>query len=292
MKNLVRALAARALGIEPVLLPRTGSLFEERIEASWEQTGLMEVIAEVTSPPRGRGVTSAESVIRDAQPVEPHRLPAGSDRASGRVSERAPQMPPDGGLQARRADGRRGDAGRDSTAAPTSQVPVIPESAGGRRSSESGGETRNRPRDVREHSAILANPAATNRSPATAISPEAVPSGRSSIPTAAAFSGEARSGGPRRGTDQPAPGAPASLDQHAPPSSSAAGRLGIPEQRLATRQPSAIAPTPDDSVVNVTIGRIEIRAIHAPAVKPTASKPSPFPSLEDYLQRTSESRAR
>jgi hypothetical protein len=48
-----------------------------------------------------------------------------------------------------------------------------------------------------------------------------------------------------------------------------------------------------ETVVNVTIGRVELRAVRqaAPAKPTEVSASRPFPSLDEYLQRTSEGRA-
>ncbi|WP_143097370.1 hypothetical protein [Myxococcus fulvus] len=50
--------------------------------------------------------------------------------------------------------------------------------------------------------------------------------------------------------------------------------------------PPAVTQTPEAPVINVTIGRIEVRAV-APAAPPRSvpARPSASPSLEDYLAR-------
>jgi hypothetical protein len=47
----------------------------------------------------------------------------------------------------------------------------------------------------------------------------------------------------------------------------------------------------EQPVIQVTIGRVEVRAITPPQAAAPPARRRPFPSLEEYLERTSEARA-
>jgi hypothetical protein len=53
---------------------------------------------------------------------------------------------------------------------------------------------------------------------------------------------------------------------------------------LPAREPSVEAPPPEP-VINVTIGRIEIRATNAPAPPKRTAAATPALSLDDYLNK-------
>ena len=284
--NLVQVLAARALGREPSITPRTGSLFEERVESSLEQPRLMEVIDEITTRPRIPAVASSQPAMRGSQSRDSQRLPAAPNSRRGHVSEPAPLVPANGAPKAARGEGRQGERhpnlSHDAIATARSDLKAVPAGARTRQHETQDGRRKESPRPA----AAVAPVVRRTRSP------EDRRALGSSTPTDGPFSIQAAPPSPEYGTGSPSPGVLPTLDRPLPDPSAAASSAATVEQWPATSKPQAQARTPEESVINVTIGRIEVRAIHAPPTKPLAPKPPPFPSLDEYLHRTGEGRVR
>jgi hypothetical protein len=107
---------------------------------------------------------------------------------------------------------------------------------------------------------------------------------------------------PARRRDRSAP-APALLPSRSPAADAAASPQLVPDARMAveriflTPPPASRQQRPDDRrdhdwaepaapTVNITIGRVEVRAVTAPAAKPRAEARGPQPlGLDEYLKR-------
>jgi hypothetical protein len=64
--------------------------------------------------------------------------------------------------------------------------------------------------------------------------------------------------------------------------------IPVQSRRAAREIPSPQAPADTGPTIQVTIGRVEVRAMSSPAAQPVRHPASPVMTLEDYLRRKTE----
>jgi hypothetical protein len=273
--DFLASIAAKAVGTAPLVEPRLPSRFEARPEGAgdfaraWEEPLELEAMPRPYPPPRRRAVAepagdsepAGRQAAQTAGPAEP-RLPdrAGKADQAPATAREVAQAPPAPVAPHRPAAARA--AGPSPAREPPPPLLVVP----------AGAELRDAPERVAPRPAFeIAAPAAREQERL------ASPVAEAAAPDAAATN--------RIGAPAPAPAA-----QPRPPaaeltlrSPEAGPRPTRGERRAAETEPAARPP-----VVNITIGRIEVRAPAASAARPSrpARAPSPAPeSLADYLKR-------
>ncbi len=253
-------LAARTLGVSPVLRPATPS----RFEPEGPQAGLGETMP---GPPAGSGETVPGPQAGPAQNPAPRRAP---DRADDTLMDAALAADPPllGFFEPGNGEERPPPEG---WAAPGAH--------------ESG-------RGVRPGTAPAPAPVGPQTSAqATAVPPglTAPPSGAAAVPPGltAPPSGRAASGAEPAGPGQPA-GEPA--EAAVPPGSRATGPADVIEATLSRQQAQAAgqggepgeARSPEPAIV-VRIGRVDVRAVPPPPPPPPRSRAPAGPSLAEHL---------
>ena len=120
-----------------------------------------------------------------------------------------------------------------------------------------------------------------------------VPAGRDPTPApptpAADAPGQSRPAG-REAVHPPAAGGPARRSTAVVPEVSSTRPRVVPVQtrRAARETPPPQAPADAGPTIQVTIGRVEVRATTSPAAQPTGRPASPIMTLEEYLRRKTE----
>ncbi len=267
-------LLARALGEGPVLTPRRVSRFEggdSTFEERWEEIvppsprhamdGERAVPEE--RPPAPRAPSEAESPQPAPSPAtadasQPPRLPP-ELREVRIIEERLASVAPPPAIA--RAEKPRPPPAPPEPETPRSQEIPRAEPASQRARAEPVG-TRIKQHSVERRFETLVREHTVQR--VREIIPSGQPPPRSPAPPPEQAS---RREPPAR--QNPAPLAPAPASRRA---------------AISQRATPAPAPAPEP-VVHVTIGRVEVRAVQAPASKPTARPREPRMGLDDYLAR-------
>lgn len=269
MTNLLAALAARAAGTEAAISPVVGSMFDPPGMGAAGGALLEEALEEVVARPR----RDEPAIMRGVAPTPPARPQPGSTAAHpvgspGRVPP-SPAVPPAPG-----------------TAAPSATAPERP--------ADIAAQAATQPRRTVAH---RGGPAGRQTS-ATAEQPESAGQAETEPPKRTAVSSTGESPGTSHplepAPDQargPARASARRAERHAPLASPPSPAPPIPSP--AARPPSPVPPsleTADETVVSVTIGRVELRSVTPASRSPQRPVPAArsFPSLEEYLQRTSE----
>ncbi len=279
MKDLIEILAARATGLEVALAPMVGSLYDPDSAIDWEQTRLEEVLTQVVAPRLGSAATHpvAAPITRRAwAPVDaatqPASAPAGEAPALAEPNSPKPRTSfpvVASRLVSRTNEGSTPDAGPAMVPGSTTR---LREPAVSATSSSTPDSAVGQALPVPTRASSQATPAGQAKSSPSAFD--------SSAPRRAVAAGLARRDlrGPRLNA----------FSEQAPVRPALARGAGG-----STDATDNAMDTVGETIVNVTIGRVELRAVRqAAAVQPTqVSAPKPFPSLEEYLERTSEGRA-
>ncbi len=280
MKDLIEILVARAAGLEVALAPSVGSLYDPASGSDWDRSWLDEVLDAVVAPQR-----PDRSHLTKPSAFGPIPAPAAARSVEA-------TMPAAGALPAPGAPTASPKPPRPKTRAASpvqSSRPV----------SRTFEHARARVEAAPERGPVASPPPAT----ASALRPQTARSA-----TSHAWQGQESASG-----ETPRPGeavSPSSAGRSSAPSGPA--KLELSDQRPAALTEPTLATagatlgvraggsssadggmeTVGETVVNVTIGRVELRAV-MPAARPQPGipTPKPFPSLEEYLERTSEGRA-
>lgn len=298
--NLFDALAARATGEAAVLVPRPVSRFAPGIQsagaAATDAVPTAATVSPDTSPPPRRYRPADEPPRVAAEPLAaptPIAVDAGPRRGSGdglgdprrsAVTPRAEPGPPDVDAPEPRRDGDR--AGRSGGASGRARVARGP-----------------------RNGATWAAPTPHEQAPtlppiATLLARSLAAPGEPPVPTAiepVIRPGDREAMGPPRGVEpakalhpSTAPSTarrPAAEPHEVPPLLVARGPQPVPAAspagglREGAPTISERADGEADPVIEITIGRVEVRAVTAPDPKPKAAPSRPRVSLEDYLHR-------
>ena len=287
MKDLIQTLVARTLGTEPVMQPSVGSLYQPNDSAGWDRSQLQEIVEEVVVRP---GIT----------------LAAGSTMSRLSSSNNASRAAPRTASPVLRSDsitiGTK-DRPASTTESPPTGVPG--DEAAETRASMSRSSPHPVPRAPALRFGMETPPSAPMGGAIDAIdaavgSERGVPAPfvQRSTPATRATTDKRLTGEPGTASHPASAGMPASRAvRRAPETTVAQGRFEPEPGELGRRQPSdrpvPVAPgaEPEQQVIQVTIGRVEVRAIAPPQAAAPPARRRPFPSLEEYLERTSEARA-
>ena len=290
MKDLIQTLVARTLGVEPVMQPRIGSLYEPADSAGWDRSPLQDVVEEVVVRP---GITPdagfpasrpsfSKSVSRDraaagsASAMQPSAsLAVGTQDLPGAALAKASGVTPDTPASmtptAAMGPSSMPAVGRPSTVRSGLETPAS--ALVGRFSDSIDAVVRGGPSV--EVSSVEPRILAKRVTTAEPSSPEPAPASAATSP----------------GT--PASNPPRGMAETAVRTTSVAP---APEQPIRHEPPGHPRPVPPGSereqpVIQVTIGRVEVGAIAPPQAAAPPARRRPFPSLEEYLEHTSEARA-
>lgn len=265
--DFLSRMAERALGIEPVIKPRVKTLFEPAGATGLLAPADVEIGGETQSTfaahPLQRILAPAAAVApdrthRDPPEASQHHVPSAPRPQSGARPEangRSDRPPP----------------------APSGRDQVAP-------SDNSASPMRAQPRDVPaavSKSSLVVNDSG-ERTRNAAVTREHAPNDRQS----AKRDGRSATLAPRT--------EPASVVKLSPPSTAIAMPKGMPAiLQLHERRPSPRREIADERIVNVTIGRIDVRAaLPAPATTQPrpALRPDPPQPLADYLKQRERER--